>query len=149
MLWLTGSCFGEANGDINLSEKVNMQLAVCMCFYPSSQRERYLESSHGDHHALLHILRAAQVLVLRQEVMRYSHQGVPRPALEPVHGAARYQAWELFRSKVRVRLYFLYCYLGRTVVELTFKARLRNFSPTGEKQRTTCRLLRTRDRKKS
>lgn len=72
-----------------------------MCFYPSSQCERYLESSHGDHHALLHILRAAQVLVLRQEVMRYSHQGVPRPALEPVHGAARYQARELFRSKVR------------------------------------------------
>lgn len=122
-----------------------MELAVCMCFYPSSQRERYLESSHGDHHALLHILRAAQVLVLRQKVMRYGHQGVPRPALEPVHGAARYQAWELFRSKVRVRLYIL----GRTVVELTFKARVRNFSPTGEKQRTTWRLLRTRDRKKS
>lgn len=68
------------------------------------QQQFYLEGSHGNHHTLLHVLTAAQVLVLRQKVMRYSHQGVPRPALEPVHGAARDQTWELFGSKVRVRL---------------------------------------------
>lgn len=67
-------------------------------------QQLYLEGSHGNHHTPLHVLAAAQVLVLRQEVMRYSHQGVPRPALEPVHGAARYETWELFRSKVRARL---------------------------------------------
>jgi len=48
----------------------------------------YLEGSHGNHHAPLHLLRAAQVPVPGQEVMRHGHQGVPGPALEPVHGAA-------------------------------------------------------------
>lgn len=107
----------------------------------------YLEGSHGNHHTLLHFLTAAQVLVLRQEVMRYGHQGVPRPALEPVHRAARYQTWKLFGSKVSwspaLSLRCPSCH------DLTFRARVRNFSPTGEKQRTTWRLLRTRDRKKS
>lgn len=117
----------------------------------SSYSGHYLECSHGNHHALLHVLGAAEFLVLGQEVMRYGHQGVPRPALEPVHGAARYQARELFRSKVKVH-FNTFCnsrIFNLAVSGLTFKARVRNFSPTGEKQRTTWRLLRTRDRKKS
>lgn len=55
---------------------------------PDRHGERYLKGSHGNHYASLNILRAAQIVVLGQEVMRHGHKGVAGPALEPVHGAA-------------------------------------------------------------
>ena len=53
-----------------------------------------MDDSHGLNHLLLD-LRAAHDVKLRQEVVSHSNQSVLGPALEPVHGAARNQAWEL------------------------------------------------------
>jgi len=76
----------------------------------------YLEDTHGVDYGRLDQWGADKVIA-GQEVVSHSHQGVLRPALEPVHGAARNEGGELERTTAELLSHLL----GRKYINIKLK----------------------------